>query len=542
MIKPHSRATDSPPYRVATEKVFRPFDVANFAVLTALQLLSAVLFTRYWFSHGYPDDPVFWVATLLLFPSLAMWQLRWFALPLMRRPQPVEPEHGLRVAVVTTFVPSAEPTEMLSETVRALVGLEYPHDTWVLDEGDDPVVRELCSTLGARHFSRAGRPQYQQPAGRFQARSKHGNYNAWLHEVGFGGYDVVVTFDPDHIPRPEFLQRTLGYLRDADVVFVQAPQIYYNQSASFIARGAAEETYAFYSSIQMAGFAAGFPLVVGCHTVHRTSALAAIGGLAAHEADDLATTLHYLANGGSGVYVPEVLAAGLTPVDWKTYLRQQRRWARSVLDVKFRVLPTLIRRLPPRVKVGAALHGFYYLNGLLVPLGVAFLCFLLVTGSTPLPLGGAAPLWLALVWATLLAGDLYRQCFFLQPREEAGLLWRSALLRFAKWPFLAAAVFDLIRPGPREYELTLKVPGGSEPRLSTFVHLATAGVVSAALAIGTARGNVTPSLLSAIALAVIFLSLAVTATEFVRFPLPYDRALAKNRGLLSTDEELRGVR
>ena len=416
------RTADSPPYRVVTETVFRRIDVAVFAMLTALQLLSAVLFTRYWFSHGYPEDPVFWAATFLLFPSLAMWQLRWFALPLMRRPQPVEPEHGLRVAVVTTFVPSAEPIEMLSETVRALVALEYPHDTWVLDEGDAPAVRELCSTLGARHFSREGRSHYQQPAGRFQARSKHGNYNAWLHEEGFSGYDVVVTFDPDHVPRPEFLQRTLGYLRDADVAFVQGPQVYYNQSASFIARGAAEETYAFYSSIQMAGFAAGFPLVVGCHTVHRASALAAIGGLAAHDADDLATTLLYLANGGSGVYVPEVLAAGLTPVDWRTYLRQQRRWARSVLDVKLRMLPSLIRRLPPRAKVGAALHGLDDLNGLLVPLGVAFLCFLLVTGRTPLALGRSTALWLALVWAALIAGDLYRQLFFLQPREEAGLL------------------------------------------------------------------------------------------------------------------------
>ena len=104
---------------------------------------------------------------------------------------------------------------------------------------------------------------------------------------------------------------------------------------------------------------------------------------------------------------------------------------------------------------------------------------------------------------------------------------RSALLRFAKWPFLTAAVFDLFRTRPRTYELTLKIPGGPGPRLGTIVHLATAGVVSAALAIGTARGNVTPSLLSVIALAVIVLSLTVTATAFRRFPPPYDRALAK---------------
>ena len=56
--------------------------------------------------------------------------------------------------------------------------------------------------------------------------------------------------------------------------------------------------------------------------------------------------------GWQGVYVPEILARGITPVDWMGYLRQQRRWARSVLDFKLRRTseirqPTTLARAGP---------------------------------------------------------------------------------------------------------------------------------------------------------------------------------------------------
>ena len=49
-------------------------------------------------------------------------------------------------------------------------------------------------------------------------------------------------------------------------------------------------------------------------------------------------TLSYQASGWRGVYVPEILSRGLTPVDWSGYLSQQRRWARNRFwPLKFRV-------------------------------------------------------------------------------------------------------------------------------------------------------------------------------------------------------------
>src|SRR5919206_565656 len=50
----------------------------------------------------------------------------------------------------------------------------------------------------------------------------------------------------------------------------------------------------------MANYALGYPVVTGCHTAHRMVALAAMGGLAAHDADDLLITLRYRAAGWRG--------------------------------------------------------------------------------------------------------------------------------------------------------------------------------------------------------------------------------------------------
>src|SRR5262245_60445251 len=299
---------------VVKEKRFTPIDIIVFSSLTCLSLAVIAYFTFYWFSfRDWLTHPVsFLVLTFIVFFKVANSLAKWFTLPFMTRPQRVTPREGLKVAVVTTIVPRAESLEMLEETVNALIKLDYPHDTWVLDEGDDEEVKALCRRLGSLHFSRKNFSHYQTDNGTFKAHSKHGNYNAWLTEVGYDRYEIITAFDPDHVPAPTFLLNTLGYFEDPGVGYVQAAQAYYNQKASFIARGAAEETYEYYSCTQMAAYKLGQPAVIGCHNTHRVTALREVGGFAAHDADDLLIGLLYRGHGWRGVYVPRILARGVT--------------------------------------------------------------------------------------------------------------------------------------------------------------------------------------------------------------------------------------
>lgn len=147
---------------------------------------------------------------------------------------------GLRVAVLTTIVPSSEPVSILEQTFPTMRAIRHsePFDVWVLDEGDDPEVKAMCERFGIRHFSRKGVERYNQPDGAFKARTKAGNHNAWRDQHA-SEYDVVAQMDPDHIPEPEFLETTLGYVSDPDVAYVIAPQVdYRNARTSWIARGA----------------------------------------------------------------------------------------------------------------------------------------------------------------------------------------------------------------------------------------------------------------------------------------------------------------
>jgi len=368
-------------------------------------------------------------------------------------------------------------------------------------------------------------PGYQTESGRFQKHSKHGNYNAWLDAFGFTDYDVIATFDPDHVPVRHYLSRLLGYLRDPGVAYVQSPQLYYNQAASFIARGAAEETYAYYSSVQMAGYAAGYPVSIGCHTVHRACALEQIGGLPPHEADDLAMTLLYLSLGWRGVYDPVPLAEGLTPVDWDGYLKQQRRWARSVLDLKSRLYPRLVRSLPPRVRVAAGLHGLYYVSGLAIPFAIGVLCYDLATSRhrTVDHLSTFVPM--ITLYAVLVCCDLYRQRFYIRRDREVGFHWRAAILKFAKWPWLFAALLDVVRPRHRPYEITAKT-ALSGKRAVTAPHALTAFVIAISWLVGRLAGSHPSTVIEIAAGAALAISLGIAATGFRYFPPPYDPALA----------------
>ncbi len=511
---------------VATTPEFRASDWVAFVALSGFVAFAAYNLLSYWFASGFSQATVaFSGLSVLILCTIAVFASRWLSLPLMRRPKPMRARGDRKVGVATTFVPELESIEMLERTVRALVSMDYPHETWVLDEGDTAEVKALCEQLGARHFTRKGIPRYQADSGRFCARTKHGNYNAWLEEIGFDHYEILVAFDPDHVPGPDFLLRTLGYFEDPEVGYVQSAQTYYNQSASLVARGAAEETYAYNSSIQLSAFAVGYPVVTGCHNIHRMSALREVGGFAVHDGDDLLITFLYKQAGWKGVYVPEKLAAGLTPVSWSGYLRQQRRWVAALLDIKLRVSPRIAARRSPIDWLVSLISGLHHLYGVGMAVFVSLLAWMLASGQVPEALTRTGVGKLALLALSFEACHLYRQRFAIDPPLERGSHWRAALLRFGKWPYMLAGVYDARRPPRRAYEVTPKRRTERTEHVLWQPHVAVAAVLGAALAIGLLAQPSHPLSLYLLGTLFIAASLATAATDLLRSPDPFDPQL-----------------
>ena len=497
---------DDGPTVVARTPVFTRGDRGAYALLSVFLSPALAYFLAGWFLD--PDwrrSPV--VIACLTLPMLGLLAIRcarWLILPVMKRPFPIRPRAGLRVGVATSFVPGIEPLDMLEETVRALVAMDYPHDTYVLDEGDDDRVKVLCLRLGARHFSRKTLAHFRASDGPFQVGCKHGNYNAWLYDVGFDRYDIVAGFDPDHVPDRDFLRSVLGFFRDPAVGYVQSPQAYANAEASPIARGAAEESYAFYSCDEPAGDAVGYPIIIGCHNTHRVSALKQVGGYAPHFADDVLLGMLYRRRGWEGVYVPRVLARGWAPEDWGTYVRQQRRWAGSLLDLKLRVYPALLKGMPAKARILGQLHGLGFLKeGIFGAMAVIAAVASLIGGAC---LEATCRLLLTrglILLAILIACEIFMRRFYLEPAWRRGLQWRGLAVRFAKWPFFLMALADALTRRPSSYVPTPKFRSGRPSRPQLWPHALTVLAILGAWAAGSALGrhSCPPVLMGALGLA-----------------------------------------
>ena len=507
--------------RVMKQSVFRRRDSFQFYALTVLTVLATIAFLLSWFRlEAWREYPVMLsVLSVIVLLILGNAQGRWLLLPQMKKPKPLAAQPGWKVGVVTTIVPGIEPLCLLENTLEALVALDYPHDTWVLDEGDDERVKELCLKRGAFHFSRKHRPEYQTENGPFRKATKYGNYNAWLYEIGFERYEFVTAFDPDHVPEQTFLSKVLGYFKDPTIGYVQAPQVYSNQDASFIARGGAEESCAFYSSIQMAGYGLGYPIIVGCHNTHRISALRELGGFAQHDADDLLLTLLYRNRGWGGVYVPEVLARGLAPVDWHAYLNQQRRWGRSILDIKLKIAPSLIQDLPFCPRVMNVLHGVNYLHkSFILPVALLLIAWMLGSGEMPKVLNTETVITGGLLIVILQFCERYRQRFYFDLKRERGLHWRAALLQFAKWPYLIMAFFDVVFDRRFPYMITSKNPGATRASFALWPHIPTLIMIGLAWGIGLSIHETVPVEVQFFAGTVVIATFALLATEWYRVP------------------------
>lgn len=335
---------------VSNKPVLAPWERLVAWVLVSIGVETVFYFAAWWRSYDAVTDR--FAFTLFAFAawfSVFRMVANWVGPLVMARPVHKAPAPGLSVDVMTTAAPG-EPLPMIRRTLEALVRIRYPHTTYLLDDSARDELRAAAAHLGVQYIRRS-RPGQD---------AKAGNVN---HALRRTSGEFVAIFDPDHAPRPEFLDRVLGQFQDPGVGFVQSAQAYANQSDSTVARGAAEQTYELYGPTMMALHGVGAPFLFGCHTTFRRTALESIGGYAVHNAEDLRTAMRLYAQGWRGVYVPEILARGLVPADLGAYLRQQFRWAHSMADLLLRDYWRLVWRWTGWQAAAFFLAGTYYLVG-----------------------------------------------------------------------------------------------------------------------------------------------------------------------------------
>ncbi|MFC9091455.1 glycosyltransferase family 2 protein [Streptomyces sp. NPDC057072] len=519
---PLTHPDPSKPYRVRYRSLLsqEPHRVRAALMLCAAPLLSLLLLAwllqpKHWTERQYPAYDFLPALDVVMLVSIGL--IEFFrcmtvlsnahATLVARDPVPVVPQTGTRVAFLTTYVPGKEPLSMVTKTLEAAVRLRHRGllHIWLLDEGDDPEVKAVCERLGVHHFTRKDVPEWNRPKGPHRARTKHGNYNAWLQAHG-DDYDFFASVDTDHVPLPNYLERMLGFFRDPDVGFVIGPQVYGNYD-TFVTKAAESQQFLFHALIQRAGNRYGSPMFVGTSNAVRISALKQVGGLYDSITEDMATgfEIHRHRNPATGrkwrsVYTPDVLAVGEGPGAWTDFFTQQLRWSRGTYETILKQYWKGFFSLPPGKLFNYTMMIVFYpmsaLNWILAALSCALFLGLGASGVNIDP-----TVWLMLYGnASALQIGLYvwNRRHNVSPHEPEGSGGVAGMVMSAlSAPVYARSLLDAVLRRKSRFVVTPKGDSTSpDTFLGTFrIHLFFILVFGGSIVAGFVLGHAHPAML-----------------------------------------------
>jgi cellulose synthase/poly-beta-1,6-N-acetylglucosamine synthase-like glycosyltransferase/transposase len=162
--------------------------------------------------------------------------------------------------------------------------------------------------------------------------AKAGNIEHARHELQATGDALLVIFDADQVAKPDFLLKTIPPFGDPKMGWVQTGQYYANLDNP-VSRWADDQQSMFYNLLCPGKEALNAAFICGTNVVIRATALDEIGGLPQDSVtEDFAASIA-LHPSWRSIYLTDVLATGLGPLDIPSYLKQQGRWALGTLGV-----------------------------------------------------------------------------------------------------------------------------------------------------------------------------------------------------------------
>jgi cellulose synthase (UDP-forming) len=338
----------------------------------------------------------------------------------------------LSVAIFTTSSPG-EPLGMFEKTLAACARIRYPHQTYLLDDTVTPVSGTWPCAMAPPGSSwsdfRAPRPARSIVRWSSPAKSTSSCSTPTIspsRKCSTGCWDTSAT---------------------PPSVSCRVAQAYYNQERSFTARGAAEQTYAFYGPGQAGLYGHGAAVAIGANCTFRRSALLGAGGHGVGLAEDLVTAIRLHAAGWRSVYLSEIVSRGLVPEDLGSFYKQQLKWSRGVYEVVFAELPRLFGKLRWRQRLSYLAIGTYYGFGITMPIFLLFPYLYLWAGVQPAAMRfGEFLVYSAPVGVIGVAMYLFVQRWLVDPGAERGTHWRGLMLKLACWPvYLLGTVLAIVR-------------------------------------------------------------------------------------------------
>ncbi|MEA3191545.1 MAG: hypothetical protein QOD77_2127 [Thermoplasmata archaeon] len=216
-----------------------------------------------------------------------------------------------------------EPADLVKETLRCLMALDYPHDRFVIMVGDDSTrperaepIRKFCEEHGLHYTHRTDRTGY-----------KAGMLNRLLREMP-ADCNLIAVVDADYQVEPNFLRETVGYFIDPELGWLQTPQDYRNRHQSFLTEQYYLADAYFYRTVLPSRNEENSIIFCGTMGMLRARAVVEAGGWGEkYITEDAELSVRLLNRGWRSLYVNKTYGRGLIPSDFEAYKRQHYRWA-----------------------------------------------------------------------------------------------------------------------------------------------------------------------------------------------------------------------
>ncbi len=260
---------------------------------------------------------------------------------------------------ITVQLPLFNEMYVVERLVKAVTEIDYPRDRMeiqVLDDSTDETVNIARATV--ENYARAGFDIH------YIHRDDRTGFKAGALENGMktAKGELIAIFDADFVPKPDFLRKLVHYFTDQTVGCAQMRWAHINGSYNLLTRLQTIMLDGHFVIEQTTRNRSGnFFNFNGTAGIWRREAILLSGGWQ-HDTLTEDTDLSFRAQlmGWRFVYLLDEEAPAEIPVEINAFKAQQRRWAKGVLQVWFKLYRRIwYAPLPMRVK----LEMFFRLTG-----------------------------------------------------------------------------------------------------------------------------------------------------------------------------------
>ncbi len=467
---------------------------ASRSLLLANIFLAGFYFVLVVFLLPKGDSWLFWL--LVASEVFHFWQVATYIFTVWPRNRVRKFNTSFQKSVAIFITVAGEPKEIVRRTVQAAKELDYPHfNVYILNDGfvakkdNWQEAEDLANELGVTCITR------QKPGG-----AKAGNLN---HALRITKEPFIAVFDADHIPKPHFLTKMMGYFTSSKVGFVQSPQYYYNQDQNYVAGGSWEQQTIFFGAICKGKEGNNAAFMCGTNMALRRKALDSVGGMnETNIAEDFLTSLLIHEKKWDSVYVDEVLAEGLAPEDFITYQKQQFRWARGSLEVVLKFNPLFRKGTTWRQKIEYLAASSFYLSGFVVLLNAVMPLVFFYGGAKPLEID---TMTLALVFLPYIITVLYT----IQATSNFSYTFRALSFTLSSFWIHITAFYTALRGKKSSFVITSKKRLSTRSIKPVVPHLIYIVVAAIGLVVALNREGLSASVLSNLAWVGIYITIFV---------------------------------